>query len=135
MDYYLAICGYGFCFGNLWRFPFQCQLHGGLVYLIPYTILFLVSAIPVLFMELSLGQFISLGPTSVWKVAPLFKGIGLSMLFICSLIAIYFNVITSWSMMYVLNSLKFTLPWATCTNPWNSASRLFLYNFSDGSFF
>lgn len=90
------------------------------MYLIPYVILFLISAIPVLFMELSLGQFISLGPTSVWKVAPLFKGIGLSMLFICSLIAIYFNVITSWAMVYVLNSLKFTLPWATCGNNWNT---------------
>lgn len=42
------------------------------------------------------------------------------MLFICSLIAIYFNVITAWSLMYVINSLKFTLPWATCGNPWNT---------------
>lgn len=50
----------------------------------------------------------------------MFSGIGISMLFICSLIAIYFNVITAWSMIYVLNSLKFTLPWATCGNDWNT---------------
>ncbi|KAI6215457.1 Transporter [Aphelenchoides besseyi] len=120
MDYYLAVFGFTFALGNLWRFPYQCQQHGGLAYLIPYLVLFLTSAIPVLFMELALGQFISLGPTSVWKVAPLFKGIGFSMIFICSLSAIYFNMVTGWALMYVLNSLKFTLPWATCGNSWNT---------------
>ncbi|KAI6240041.1 Transporter [Aphelenchoides fujianensis] len=120
MDYYLAVFGFTFAIGNLWRFPYQCQQHGGLAYLIPYVVLFLASAIPVLFMELSLGQFTSLGPTCVWKMVPLFKGIGISMIFISSLSAIYFNMVTGWSLMYVLNSLKFTLPWATCDNPWNT---------------
>lgn len=80
MDYYLAVFGFTFALGNLWRFPYQCQQNGGLAYLIPYTVLFLISAIPVLLMEISLGQFISLGPTSVWKVAPLFKGLNLNKL-------------------------------------------------------
>lgn len=74
MDYYMSVFGFTFALGNLWRFPNQCHVHGGIVYLVPYITMFLLSAIPVLFMELALGQFISLGPTSVWKVAPLFKG-------------------------------------------------------------
>ena len=73
-DYYLAVFGFTFALGNLWHFPYQCQQHGGLAYLIPYTVLFLVAAVPVLFLELALGQFISLGPMSLWKVAPLFRG-------------------------------------------------------------
>lgn len=76
-------------------------------------------------MELALGQFISLGPTSVWKIAPLFKGIGVAMVFICCVAAIYFQLITSWSLMYVLNSLKYTLPWATCGNSWNTDGKQF----------
>ncbi|CAD5222395.1 unnamed protein product [Bursaphelenchus xylophilus] len=120
MDYYLSVFGLTFALGNLWRFPNQVHIHGGLAYLIPYCVLFIISAIPILFMEMSLGQFVSLGPTSVWKVAPLFKGIGIAMVFICSITAIYFQLITSWSLMYVLNSLKFTLPWASCDNSWNS---------------
>ncbi|CAD5217823.1 unnamed protein product [Bursaphelenchus okinawaensis] len=98
MDYYLSVFGFTFALGNLWRFPNQCHLHGGLAYLIPYIVLFFISAIPMLFMELSLGQFVSLGPTAVWKVAPMFKGIGIAMVFICSVTAVYFQLITSWSL-------------------------------------
>ena len=75
MDYYLAVFGFTFALGNLWRFPYQCQQNGGAAYFIAYGVLFVVGAIPILFLELALGQFISLGPTSLWKVAPLFKGL------------------------------------------------------------
>lgn len=75
IDYFLSIFGFTFALGNLWRFPNQLTSHGGLAYLVPYFTLFLFAALPVLFMELSLGQFISLGPISVWKVSPLFKGL------------------------------------------------------------
>lgn len=74
IDYYLSVFGFTFALSNLWRFPNQLTLHGGLAYLVPYLTLFMLTALPVLFMELSLGQFISLGPISVWKVSPLFKG-------------------------------------------------------------
>lgn len=33
-----------------------------------------ICGIPIFFMELSLGQFSSLGPLAVWKISPLFKG-------------------------------------------------------------
>lgn len=29
-------------------------------------------------------------------------------------------MIAAWSLYYLLNSLKFTLPWATCGNDWNT---------------
>ncbi|KAF7629202.1 hypothetical protein Mgra_00009265 [Meloidogyne graminicola] len=119
-DYLFSIFGYTFALGNIWRFPYQCAINGGIAYLIPYTILFIFGSLPILFMELSLGQFVSLGPSSVWKLAPLFKGIGISMLFISVLIAIYYNLITAWAFYYMINSLKFSLPWTTCGNEWNS---------------
>uniref|UniRef100_A0A1I8BTP1 Transporter n=1 Tax=Meloidogyne hapla TaxID=6305 RepID=A0A1I8BTP1_MELHA len=133
LDYLFSVFGYTFALGNLWRFPYQCGINGGIAYLIPYTILFFVGALPILFMELSLGQFVSLGPASVWRLAPLFKGchyfsvfldlvfcIGISMLFVSTLLAIYYNLITAWAFYYMINSLKFSLPWTTCGNEWNS---------------
>uniref|UniRef100_A0A914LTW0 Transporter n=1 Tax=Meloidogyne incognita TaxID=6306 RepID=A0A914LTW0_MELIC len=120
LDYLFSIFGYTFALGNLWRFPYHFGINGGIAYLIPYTILFFVGALPILFMEVSLGQFVSLGPASVWKLAPLFKGIGISMLFVSTLIAIYYNLITAWALYYMINSLKFSLPWTTCGNEWNS---------------
>uniref|UniRef100_A0A915CRQ8 Uncharacterized protein n=1 Tax=Ditylenchus dipsaci TaxID=166011 RepID=A0A915CRQ8_9BILA len=102
-DYLLSVFGFTFALGNLWRFPYQLATHG------------------VLFMELCLGQFISLGPVSVWKVSPLFKGIGISMVFISCLLAIYYNMITAYALFYVVNSLKvicYTL--GSCGNDWNT---------------
>lgn len=127
VDYYLAVFGFTFALGNLWRFPYQWGTNGGVVYLIPYCITFLLTSLPILFMELVLGQFISLGPISIWKVAPFFKGIGISMVFISCVIAIYYNMITSWALFYLINSLKTTLPWATCGNDWNSESLFYTF--------
>lgn len=42
--------------------------------MIPYTIMLAIVGLPMFFMELALGQFASLGPITVWKVCPMFKG-------------------------------------------------------------
>ena len=33
-----------------------------------------IAGLPLFFMELSFGQYASLGPITIWKVSPLFKG-------------------------------------------------------------
>lgn len=33
-----------------------------------------VAGLPLFFMELAFGQFASLGPIAIWRIAPLFKG-------------------------------------------------------------
>jgi len=44
------------------------------------------------------------------------------MLVISAIIGVYYNMIASWAVYYSLNSLKFTLPWASCNNDWNTES-------------
>jgi len=43
-------------------------------FLIPYWFMQLFVGMPLFFMELSFGQFASLGPLAIWKINPLFKG-------------------------------------------------------------
>ena len=43
-------------------------------FLIPFTIMLVAVGIPVVFLEVSFGQFASQGPVNVWKVNPLFIG-------------------------------------------------------------
>jgi len=43
-------------------------------FLLPYVIMLAAVGLPLFFMELAFGQFASLGPISVWKINPLFKG-------------------------------------------------------------
>ncbi|XP_074650196.1 sodium-dependent proline transporter-like [Tubulanus polymorphus] len=78
------------------------------------------TGIPLFFLELALGQFASEGPITVWKLAPLFKGIGWAMVVVSGLVGIYYNVIIAWTIFYFVASLTSKLPWMDCQNPWNT---------------
>lgn len=43
-------------------------------FLIPYTIMLALVGLPLFYMEVVLGQYASLGPISIWRINPLFKG-------------------------------------------------------------
>ncbi|KHN78185.1 Sodium-dependent acetylcholine transporter [Toxocara canis] len=119
-DYVLSALGFTFGIGNVWRFPYYCHIYGGGAFLVPYLVMLFFAGLPIFFMELALGQFASIACISVWKVVPLFKGIGVAMLLISCIVSIYMNMVAAWSIFYFINSLKFALPWAACTNDWNT---------------
>ena len=43
-------------------------------FLIPYLIMVVLAGFPLMFLELSFGQYGSLGVVSIWKASPLFQG-------------------------------------------------------------
>jgi len=43
-------------------------------FLIPYLIMLVIAGLPLFFFELSLSQFCSEGPITIWKVNPIFYG-------------------------------------------------------------
>ncbi|MEE6478512.1 hypothetical protein FKM82_011865 [Ascaphus truei] len=120
LDFLLSCIGYCVGLGNVWRFPYRAYTNGGGAFLIPYFIMLGICGIPLFFMELSLGQFSSLGPLAVWKISPLFKGVGMGMLLIVALVAIYYNMIIAYVLFYLFASLTNSLPWEHCGNWWNT---------------
>ncbi|XP_013926561.1 PREDICTED: sodium-dependent proline transporter-like, partial [Thamnophis sirtalis] len=120
LDFLLSCIGYCVGLGNVWRFPYRAYTNGGGAFLVPYFIMLAICGIPIFFMELSLGQFSSLGPLAVWKISPLFKGIGMATILIVSLVAIYYNMIIAYVLFYLFASLTNNLPWQYCGNWWNT---------------
>ncbi|XP_073497445.1 sodium- and chloride-dependent neutral and basic amino acid transporter B(0+)-like [Phyllobates terribilis] len=113
-DYLLSMVGYGVGLGNVWRFPYLCFKHGGGAFLIPYIIMLALAGLPLFFLECSIGQFGSLGPIAIWRMVPLFQGIGVTMVLISGLVTIYYNVIVAYSLYYLFASFNSYLPWSEC---------------------
>ncbi|ESO88414.1 hypothetical protein LOTGIDRAFT_219163 [Lottia gigantea] len=120
MDFILTCIGYAVGLGNIWRFPYLCYKSGGGAFFIPYTIFLVLCGIPVFFLEVSYGQFSSLSPVAVWRMSPLFKGIGIGMVLVSSIVCIYYNVIIAWTLYYLVMSFQSVLPWSHCNNDWNT---------------
>ncbi|XP_039580901.1 sodium- and chloride-dependent glycine transporter 2 [Passer montanus] len=120
LDFILSMVGYAVGLGNVWRFPYLAFKNGGGAFLIPYLMMLALAGIPIFFLEVSLGQFASQGPVSVWKAIPALQGCGIAMLIISVLIAIYYNIILCYTLFYLFASFAPVLPWASCNNPWNT---------------
>ncbi|CAC5407276.1 Sodium- and chloride-dependent neutral and basic amino acid transporter B(0+),Sodium- and chloride-dependent taurine transporter,Sodium-dependent proline transporter,Sodium-dependent nutrient amino acid transporter 1,Creatine transporter,Sodium- and chloride-dependent transporter XTRP3A,Sodium- and chloride-dependent transporter XTRP3,Sodium-dependent neutral amino acid transporter SLC6A17,Sodium- and chloride-dependent betaine transporter,Sodium- and chloride-dependent GABA transporter 2,Sodium- and chlor len=98
--------------------PYLAYENGGAAFLIAYLVLQFLIGKPMYFMELVMGQFSGLGPTGVWKMNPSTKGIGISMALISLVVAIYYNVIMAYTLIYFFSSMQKTLPWTVCEDEW-----------------
>ncbi|KAL7648320.1 UNVERIFIED_CONTAM: hypothetical protein RMT77_000226 [Armadillidium vulgare] len=120
MDFLLSIIGFAVDLANVWRFPFLCYRNGGGAFLLPYFLITVFGALPLFFMELVLGQYNRQGPITVWKICPLFRGIGYCAVLVAYFVSFYYNVIIAWSIHFVYASFSYVLPWTHCDNEWNT---------------
>uniref|UniRef100_A0A4W5PRI0 Transporter n=1 Tax=Hucho hucho TaxID=62062 RepID=A0A4W5PRI0_9TELE len=113
---YMLTC-VGFCvgLGNVWRFPYLCQSHGGGAFMIPFLILLVLEGIPLLHLEFAIGQRLRKGSVGVWgSVNPYLTGIGIASMLVSFLVGMYYNTIMAWIMWYLFNSFQDPLPWSQC---------------------
>lgn len=122
MQFFLSIIGYSVGLGNIWRFPYLCQQNGGGAFLIPFFVMLILEGVPLFLIELGLGQRMRQGALGVWNtIHPWLGGIGIASCIVTFFVALYYNVIITWCVYYLFNSLeavtiKFgeSLPWAKC---------------------
>ncbi|XP_034854681.1 sodium-dependent neutral amino acid transporter B(0)AT1 [Mirounga leonina] len=113
---YMLTC-VGFCvgLGNVWRFPYLCQSHGGGAFMIPFLILLVLEGIPLLHLEFAIGQRLRKGSVGVWSsIHPALKGLGIASMFVSFMVGFYYNTIIAWVMWYFFNSFQDPLPWSEC---------------------
>ncbi|KAL4234279.1 hypothetical protein ACF0H5_005930 [Mactra antiquata] len=114
-QYIFMVISYAVGLGNVWRFPYLVQKHGGGAFLIPYFIMLFAEGMPILYLEFAIGQRMQKGTVIVWnEINPILGGIGLASAVTSFNVAIYYNAIIMWCFFYLFHSFQSPLPWATC---------------------
>ncbi|XP_050062237.1 sodium- and chloride-dependent GABA transporter ine-like isoform X2 [Aphis gossypii] len=121
LQFILACLGCSVGLGNMWRFPYHCHKSGGGIFLIPYFLVMIFCGIPLLYLELAIGQFTKRGPISaISKLCPILKGVGLSSVVTSFFVSVYYNVIIAYTLYYFFSAIQNQPPWVHCNNRWNT---------------
>lgn len=120
-EYLLSCIGYAVGLGNIWRFPYLCSKSGGGAFLIPYIIMLIFCGLPLLYLELGVGQWTRFGPVhAIEKLCPLMKGVGIATVVITFILSTYYSVVLTWAMYYFIQSFQDISKLFTCNHIWSS---------------
>ncbi|KAL2080631.1 hypothetical protein ACEWY4_024424 [Coilia grayii] len=91
-----------------------CDLSTG-AFLIPYLIALVFEGLPLLYLELAIGQRLRLGSIGVWNsISPYLGGVGVSSMVVSFLVCVFYNILLAWVLWYFFNSFQDPLPWSQC---------------------
>ncbi|KAJ8310500.1 hypothetical protein KUTeg_012365 [Tegillarca granosa] len=121
VEFLFAIIGYSVGMGNIWRFPYTCYESGGGAFILAYLIMWTFCGVPLLYMELAIGQYTRLGPLGAMeKLCPLFKGAAAGSVVVVAISRTLYMVIIVWPFYYLFNSFNQEFPWSRCGHDWNT---------------
>jgi solute carrier family 6 GABA transporter-like protein 1 len=108
----LAAVGAAVGLGNFWRFPYICSKNGGGIFFLPYLMALFLFGIPIILLELGLGQKFQKGDIGVFRgIYPRGSGIGISSVFSAIVIAAYYSTIIAYALYYWARAFTSPLPW------------------------
>lgn len=88
---------------NISRFAIL-SIHFGANFVLQFVFLTIVFGLPFLTLQLCLGQKLGAGVVDMWRISPLFQGVGISLLFTQVFIGLYSVVGVSWLFVYFRDS-------------------------------
>ncbi|XP_063127095.1 uncharacterized protein LOC499151 isoform X11 [Rattus norvegicus] len=111
----LILVAFSIGLGSTWRFPYLCHQNGGGSFLLMYLILLLLLGIPLMYMEMVIGQWLRVDNIRAWKhLVPWLSGVGYSSMLACALVILYNSALVSWSLFYLGQSFDYPTPWENC---------------------
>lgn len=132
LAFYFAAVGAAVGFGNIWRFPSLAADYGGGAFFIPYLMALFLIGIPILILEISLGQvsqykiedfflltfceqFYQTGDVGVFgSFNRRWKGVGVSSVSLAYMVVTYYAVLIAWVINGFFDTFTADAPW---TNP------------------
>ena len=109
-----AMIGAAVGLGNIWRFSYVLYSNGGGSFFIPYFIAIAIMGIPFLILEYGVGfSFKDSFSNILKKINPKYEIIAWILVSFVFIVVIYYMVILSWDLVYLLTS--FTFGWGTDT--------------------
>lgn len=120
-SFIMAAVGSAVGLGNVWRFPYIAYQSGGGAFLIPYFVALFTAGIPMLILEMGLGQRLQKGaPLAFGSIRKGLQWFGWWAAGLSAGIVIYYSTVLSWSWVYLWNSFK--VAWG------NNAEQFFIEN-------
>ncbi|EDW65049.2 LOW QUALITY PROTEIN: uncharacterized protein Dvir_GJ19616 [Drosophila virilis] len=120
-DFYFASSSYAFSTmafsdASVWALMFG----GWKYYLSGYLLAVCFYSLPIFLIQTFLGQFSTSGAISAFRVSPIFKGIGYSILLLNLGTLTYYSINAAVPFIYAVNSVREVMPWMSCNNTWNT---------------
>mmetsp|Transcript_14648 Transcript_14648/g.29751 ORF Transcript_14648/g.29751 Transcript_14648/m.29751 type:complete len:649 (-) Transcript_14648:136-2082(-) len=111
--FYFAAVGAAVGFGNVWRFPALAADYGGGAFFIPYLMALFLIGIPLLMLEIGLGQYYQTGDVGVFgSFHRRWKGVGLCSVACAFILVTYYSVLIAWVINAFFDSFGGRDPWA-----------------------
>ncbi|XP_032809380.1 sodium- and chloride-dependent glycine transporter 1-like isoform X2 [Petromyzon marinus] len=114
LEFLLVSSVYGVGMHNATSLPMLTLRNGGVCFLLVYALMFMLLALPLVFLEVSLGQATSGGCLSSWSRTPILRGAGLASLVVTSLLSLYHSALLATCAHFLFASFEGTQPWAPC---------------------
>lgn len=112
LAFIFAMIGAAVGLGNIWRFSYVLYSNGGGSFFIPYFVAIAIMGIPFLILEYGVGFSFKKSFSKIMKeINPKFEIIAWILILFVFIVVIYYMVILSWDLVYLLSS--FTFSWGT----------------------